>query len=320
MNLQRTILATFVAATFSLSLTAAEIEIPSLTPLGKDLTAKVATEPGERVAWLADAGSTVIKCGDGRAHVWATPGTHEIKAIVVPVGDADPIILSATYSVGDAPPTPPVVVKTLAELAGDKAAILVEIVADGRGGLDQFQTVAQLQKYFTVAYDMVNIPQTHPAAIEIKKRIDSAGSGSLADAKVRQSIEAALAKIASDLGQVPPGPTPPPITEGKRLVVVLHEVDDQSSAFANLKVSTANNSAAAKYFRDKGHTVQFLEEEQKGADGQPYPLVEQLKALNVGVPAIFVLDPATKAVIYKQKLEPGVTADNLVEYTKRGGG
>jgi len=319
MNPTRFLFAAFSVAITSLSL-AAEIEIPSLTPLGKELSAKVATETGERVAWLADAGSSVVKCGDGRAYVWATPGTHEIKAILIPAGDADPIILSATYAVGDAPPTPPVVVKTLAELAGDKAAILSEIVADGRGGLDQFQTVAQLQKYFTVAYDMVKIPQTHPAAIEIKKRIDSAGSGSLSDAKVRQSIEAALAKIASDLGTKPPGPTPPPVVEGKRLVIVLHEVDDQSAAFANLKVSTVNNSAAAKYFRDNGHTVQFLEEEQKGADGQPYPLVEQLKALNVGVPAVFILDPATKAVIYKQKLEPGVTADNLVEYTKRGGG
>lgn len=319
MNPTRFLLAAFSVAITSLSL-AAEIEIPSLTPLGKELSAKVAVETGERVAWLADAGSTVVKSGDGRAYIWATPGTHEIKAILVPAGDADPIILSATYSVGDAPPTPPVVVKTLAELAGDKAAILAEIVADGRGGLDQFQTVAQLQKYFTVAYDMVKIPQTHPAAIEIKRRIDSAGSGSLSDAKVRQSIEAALAKIASDLGTKPPGPTPPPVVEGKRLVIVLHEVDDQSAAFANLKISTVNNSPAAKYFRDNGHTVQFLEEEQKGADGQPYPLVEQLKALNVGVPAVFILDPATKAVTYKQKLEPGVTADNLVEFTKRGGG
>jgi len=208
----------------------------------------------------------------------------------------------------------------LAELAGKDVATFSEIVGDARASLDQFQTVAQVNKYFTVAYDMAKIAQDHPAAIEIKKRVDAAASGSLADAKVRQSLAAALAKIASDLGTPPPGPTPPPIIEGKRLVVVVHEVDDATKEFANLRVMTANNSAAAKYFREKGHIVQFLEEEQKGADGQPFPLVEKLKTLGVGVPAVFILDPSTKAVLYQLKLEPGVTADNLVEYAKRGGG
>src|SRR5690606_23344580 len=110
-----------------------------------------------------------------------------------------------------------------------------EIVADGRSGLDQFQTVAQVQRYFAVSYELANIPQNHPAAVEIKKRIDAAASGSLADAKVRELLSAALAKIASDLGTEPPSPIPPPtppVVEGKRLVVVLHEVDDNSAAFA----------------------------------------------------------------------------------------
>ncbi len=301
-------------------LSAVKIEIPALTPLGKELLAKVPTETGDRVAWLADPGSTVVKIGDGRAHVFATPGAHSIQAILIPPGDADPAILVANYTVGD---IGPIIAKTLAELAGPDVAVFAEITGDAIGGLDQFNTVAQIQKYFTVAYDMAKIRQDHPAALEIKRRLDVAGSGSLADAKVRESVAAALAAIASDLGTkppVPPGPTPPPVTEGKRLVVVLHEVDDASSAFANFRVQTANNSTAAQWFRSQGHIVQFLEEEQKGSDGQPLPLVESLKAIGVGVPAVFILDPATKAVLYKQKLEPGVTVDNLVEYTKRGGG
>jgi hypothetical protein len=314
-------LAAFFWTILALPLMAAApvIEIPSQTPLGKELLAKVATNAGDRVAWLADNGSTVVKIGDGRAHVFATPGTHEIKAILIPPGDADPAVLSATYMVGD---VGPVVVKTLVELAGLDAAVFAEITVDAISGLDQFTTVAQVQKYYGIAYDMASIRQDHPAALEIKKRIDAAASGSLTDTN-RKSLQAALAAIVSELGAkppVPPGPTPPPVTEGKRIVIVLHEVDDDSADFANFRVSTANNSTAAQWFRSQGHIVQFLEEEQKGANGEPLPLDEDLKKLGLGVPAVFVLDPATKTVLYKQKLEPGVTADNLVEYTKRGGG
>ncbi len=324
-------LLTVLAASLLASPLAAQpsIEIQSVAQLGKELTARVDAEPGERIAWLPGPGLTPVKIADAagdvkQAHVFAVPGEHEIKAILVPPGDADPVILSARFTVEGAPgPSPPVVVRTLAELAGDKKPTIAQIVADGRAGLAQFQTVAQVNRYFAVSYDLAKIPQDHPAAVEIKKRIDAAASGSLADAKVRESLAAALAKIASDLGTDPPGPTPPPVppvVEGKRLVVVLHEVDDDSSAFANFRVNTANNSAAAQYFKANGHTVQFLEEEQKDQNGQPHPLVEKLKALGVGVPAAFILDPATKAVLYQTKLGPDATADNLVEYTKRGGG
>jgi len=301
------------------------IEIPEVTPLGQELLAKVDIKPGERLIWIGDDGSTPVQIGLGRAHVFATPGTHKLRGYLIPPGDADPVMLGeVVYSVGSPGPTPPPpIVKTLAELAGALRPTFIEIVSDGRAGLAQFQTVAQVQRFFVVSYDMAKIPQDQPAAVEIKKRIDAAASGSLADAKVRQSLDAALAKIASDLGTEPPGPTPPPVppvVEGKRLVVVLHEVDDDSAAFANFRVNTANNSAAAQYFKANGHIVQFLEEEQKDQSGQPHPLVEKLKALGVGVPAAFILDPATKVVLYQTKLGPDVTADNLVEYTKRGGG
>lgn len=256
------------------------------------------------------------------AYVTGPVGSHSYEAIVAWIeGDALQLEkYSGTLIVGKAPPVPPVVVKTLAELAGDKAAILAELITDLRqAGLPIAPSVDALKRGLGAGLARAGVAANHPAVVEINKRIDAAASGSLTDAS-RQSLDAALAAIVSELGAKPPEPPTPPVVEGKRLVVVLHEVDDDSSAFNNFRVSTANNSTAAQWFRSQGHVIQFLEEEQKGSDGQPLPLVESLKALGVGVPAVFILDPTTKAVLYKQKLEPSVTADNLVEYTKRGGG
>ena len=108
------------------------IEVPALTPLGQPIVAKVELPEGGKVVWKADAGSSVINAGKGRAYLWGTAGGHTVQAVVAPGGDAELLWLEATYAVGDAPPTPPVVVKTLAELAGDKAAILAELLTDLR--------------------------------------------------------------------------------------------------------------------------------------------------------------------------------------------
>ena len=324
MNRQSVLLAALAIVVCCLPALGQTLEVPPSTPLGQPIIAKVEIGEGGKVAWKADAGSSVINAGKGRAYIWATPGTHSIQAVVASGGDAELLWLESPYVVGDAPPTPPPVVKTLAELAGNKAGVIAEALGDLQANLAAFANMGQVERFVDLVFvgAAVNLPVDHPAATAIKSRLAAAASGELTDAS-RKSLDAALAKAIAELGSKPPGPTPPPVppvVEGKRLVVVLHEVDDNSAAFANLRVNTANNSAAARYFREKGHTVQFLEEEQKDQSGQPYPLVEKLKALGVGVPAVFVLDPTTQAVLYQTKLTPDATADNLVEYAKRGGG
>lgn len=256
------------------------------------------------------------------AYVTGPVGSHSYEAIVAWIeGDALQLEkYSGTLIVGKAPPVPPVVVKTLAELAGDKAAILAELITDLRqAGLPIAPSVDALKRGLGAGLARAGVAANHPAVVEINKRIDAAASGSLTDAS-RQSLDAALAAIASELGAKPPEPPKPPVVEGKRRVVIISEIDDQSAALGAMKVATANDSAAAKYFRDHGHIVQFLEEEQLDSAGNPHPFVKQLTALGVGVPAVHILDLSTNAVISSEKLREDATADNLVELVKRTGG
>ena len=256
------------------------------------------------------------------AYVTGPVGSHPYDAVVAWIeGDALQLEkYSGTLTIGKAPPVPPVVVKTLAELAGDKAAILAELITDLReAGLPIAPSVDALKRGLNAGLARVGVAVNHPAIVEINKRIDAAASGSLTDAS-RQSLDAALAAIASELGAKPPVPPKPPVVEGKRRVVIISEIDDQSAALGALKVATANDSAAAKYFRDHGHIVQFLEEEQLDSAGNPHPFVKQLTALGVGVPAVHILDLGTNTVISSEKLREDATADNLVELVKRTGG
>lgn len=256
------------------------------------------------------------------AYVTGPVGSHSYEAIVAWIeGDALQLEkYSGTLIVGKAPPVPPVVVKTLAELAGDKAAILAELITDLRqAGLPIAPSVDALKRGLGAGLARAGVAANHPAVVEINKRIDAAASGSLTDAS-RQSLDAALAAIASELGAKPPEPPKPPVVEGKRRVVIISEIDDQSAALGAMKVATANDSAAAKYFRDHGHIVQFLEEEQLDSAGNPHPFVKQLTALGVGVPAVHILDLSTNAVISSEKLREDATADNLVELVKKTGG
>ena len=66
------------------------IEVPALTPLGQPIVAKVELPEGGKVVWKADAGSSVINAGKGRAYVWAAPGGHQLQAVVAPGGDGSP--------------------------------------------------------------------------------------------------------------------------------------------------------------------------------------------------------------------------------------
>lgn len=289
------------------------IEVAESTPLGKPIVAKVDLDEGERVIWKSDAGASLIKADKCRAYIWATPGAHVVEAVLIPAGDGEPFWLKAGYSVGGAPPTPPVVVKTLAELAGKDAATFAEIVTDGRSGLAKFTTVAKFHEYLALAYDFAKIPADHPAALEIKSRIDAAASGTLTDAS-RKSLDVALAKVVTDLGAKPPVP---PVTEGKRLVVIVADLKDttpeRAAMFNNLRTGTE-----AQYLSSKGHQLLILDEAQETADGTPDPFVAKLKAMGEALPAEFVLDLQTKAVIAKQALPS--TSAAVVDFVKGNGG
>lgn len=87
-----------------------KIEVPERVALGEPIVARVTLPEGGKVAWKAGPGVSMIDVGEGKAHLWAKPGTGTIEAVVVSVKDGQLGSLdwlSATFLVGDAPPPVP---------------------------------------------------------------------------------------------------------------------------------------------------------------------------------------------------------------------
>ena len=87
------------------------IDVPATVELGQPIVASVTLPEGGKVAWKAGPGVSLIDVGEGKAHLWAQPGTGSIEAVVVSVKDGQLGSLdwlSATFQVGPAPtPVPP---------------------------------------------------------------------------------------------------------------------------------------------------------------------------------------------------------------------
>jgi len=253
------------------------------------------------------------------AYATGAPGAHQVFLTLAWI-EGDSLQLetdSGTLVIGDAPPTPPVVVKTLAELAGDKAAILAELLTDLReAALPIAPTTDALKNGLKAGLARAAVPVDHPAAVEIVKRLDACGSGKIDDA-LRKSLDAALAKAVADLGAKPPVPPTPPVVEGKRLLVIIHETADTTPEQGAL-FTAIRSGETAKYIKEKGHpSPLILDDESVDAGGRPIALVESLEAA-MPAPAMFVLEPTTKAVIAKQAL--ATKEQDVLAFLKANGG
>lgn len=189
------------------------IEVAELTPLGSPIVAKIDLNEGERIVWKADAGSTLIKADNSRAYIWATPGGHVVEAVLIPAADGDPHWLRAEYAVGDAPPPSPV--KTLAELAADKAPALAAFYVEFRGLLPMLSSSETLRTTHEQGLKLRGLDETG-AKREIARRFDKVvplEATTLTD-ELRSSIDAMLAAFATELGGKPPTPPTPPVPPG----------------------------------------------------------------------------------------------------------
>lgn len=279
------------------------LDVPEWTPQGKPIVAKVADLPeGSRVAWIAGAGGSVAKVNASTAHLWGSVGVQTpLTAVVIPPGEADPVLLNDTYGVeGAAPPTPPVVVKTLAELAGKDApalsAIYAKLLADVKAG--SYETVEQ----FTVVHNILLTDlglATNGAGGEILKRID---------VDTLDKLKAALEGIVKELG-AGPGPVVPPPPGSKRLVVIVRESEDDTPDMAFL-FNALRTGPEAKWLKDNGYpTPRIHDDDDVDQNGNSIPLVEQLEKLGPE-PGLFLLEPSTLAVVHNQAL-PKTAAEVL---------
>lgn len=134
------------------------------------------------------------------------------------------------------------------------------------------------------------------------------------------TVGAAPAPPTPPPGPTPtPTPTPPPVAEGKRTVVLLHESQDDSAAFARMAVQLRTGDSAA-YLTGKGHTLLILDDDSTDQLGNRSKLVTDLLAINPQLPAMFVLDSATGAVLHSRPLTDAANAAGVLAVLKEHGG
>jgi len=121
---------------------------------------------------------------------------------------------------------------------------------------------------------------------------------------------------------VPPLPPPlPPVVEGKRALLIVHEASQPHLEFSQL-ITNLQAGEQSKYLASKGHTVSILDTDSKGPDGSPSKNLEAWRPFFSGLtlPALFIIDPATKTIVHKESLPQTATADSVLATLKANGG
>lgn len=276
--------------------------------------------------WSVPAGLSIGEGSEDNkiAYVTGPAATYTPTATVAWL-DGDALKLEAfshTLTIGEAPPVPPTPVVTLADLAGADAVPLAAFYADFRSVVPLLTTTETIRTTHARGLDLKGLAG-NGAKDEIAARFDAAlgaGSTTLTD-ELRSSIDAMLASIVAELGSkptppVPPGPTPP-VVEGKRRVVILHETSDNTPELSQLFVKLRRQDVE-QYLQSKGHRLDILDDDQVTHEGTPDPLVVRLNGLGQALPALFILDLTSGEVIHKQALP--ATPEAVMEVLKTHGG
>lgn len=259
---------------------------------------------GEKVNvdWQFDGGfdtAHIMHAGETGVIITHNAGLYSLA--VFGTIDGKPVLHSETLKIGDPlPPEPP---KPLAELVAPFAEALAKAYRDLAAQV--YASVAQFQATHDALLANDNVTLSPEATAELQKRL----ADSLAEPLDSAKLSATLRGVADELAK--PGPTPPPVTVGKRAVVILRETDDNTPAIGLLTTQLRTGEAAA-YLKSKGHTLDILD------DDNPAPIVTKLVALGVAEPALFILDAATGAVVHQQPL-PASAAEVLAVLKAHGG-
>lgn len=120
---------------------------------------------------------------------------------------------------------------------------------------------------------------------------------------------------------VPPQPVPPPVVEGKRAVLIIRESADDKPELARLITGLRIGTNAA-YLTSKGHTLAILDDDAKDESGQPSPIVAAWRPFfaDLTLPALLIVDPASKQLVHREAIGPAATADSIVATLKAKGG
>lgn len=266
--------------------------------------------------WLAERGLTLTPSESGRE---ATPSGNGSGALKLTI---DGVLTWYEFTVGDAP-EPPQPVETLRSLVDDKTAALLGPKYQAWSNAVRASTstdVDAFRKAHNASYTALVVPANPKLEAAITLRIDTAiGPNTAFNDANRARLADALALIAAELsdGPKPPVVVPPePVTSGKRQLVILYESEENDPETGALYVKL-RSGATAKYFKDNGHpSPQILDDDLSGK----WTDMLRSEASLLDLPAMFILDPKTNAILFKSAIANGTTAENIVERIRETGG
>lgn len=306
-----------------------QIQIKPIYRLGEPIVVTATLEAsGDEVdcSWLSfDDGCRIVEVDGGKAaHVWAMPGDHELLLATAAIVDGRPSshIYGASFRVEGSVPVPdhrrlaelvePGDAETLAEFHDDWARAVAEGKVTSRPQFDQaYQQLRGGLDYLgdvTAALAMVD---NRLGAIE--------GCG--------EELAAELVFIAGDFrpAPVPPDPNPPepvPPASGPRVVLIVHESQDATPQLKGQFVLLRKDPAAS-YLKAGGHLLLIWDDDlADGDDANKADLLAKYAPAiqQVGLPALLIIDKKTGEVLHSERIQPGMTADNITERLRQHGG
>lgn len=284
-----------------------QIVVPAKVQLGEPIEA---TTPFEAKAYQWESDSRLKPHADGRGtFVWARPGKHSITLIAV-TESYEIKKWTASFEVIDSPlpPTP----VTLRELAGADAEKLAEYFNTIAGQITSTTTPAKFWAGYEASFKITVSPELDTA---LRTRLTTA----LLDLPTLADSLRAIAAEFKEPGPEPPIPVPPtpPVVEGKRDVVIVHESADKTPEFGSLVVELRKpGTNADNYLKSKGHTLTILDDELLRESRWNSLLGSRLDRL----PRLFIVDPRTNAILFEVAIPPGYTADQITERIRETGG
>lgn len=116
-------------------------------------------------------------------------------------------------------------------------------------------------------------------------------------------------------------PWPNAVKAGPRGVVLLHESSADTPAAGRL-FTALRNPPHADYLTSKGHKLDILDVDSEDENGKPTKAVVEWRAALGGVklPAVIVLDLASRKILDKRSVVPEDGADAIIGFLKAKGG
>lgn len=284
----------------------AQIVVPAKVQLGEPIEA---TTPFDAKAYQWESDAQLKPHTDGKGtFVWAREGRHTITLIAVSE-DYGIHKWTADFEVVDTPlpPTP----ATLRELVSDSEAKSIAEFLRALAG--QVTKIADAAQFWSVWQQTFPVHGNATLDAALKARLDPAIEKKAGLSGEMRAIADEFAKDAP----VPPGPTPPPVVEGKREVVIVHESADKTPEFGSLVVELRKpGTNADSYLKSHGHTLTILDDELIRESKWNDLLGSRLDQL----PRLFIIDPQTNAILFEVAIPPGYTADQITERIRETGG